>query len=192
MDCYAEEFPERAGAPVGFLDMFILASFFLLREVEASLMIASSVFLDMLAMTVSIWLPTSKTDPRALTCRRRWGCVCGQGREGLLCAFHAACRQLERLKKLWPTGFPEGLPFFPTMQGVAVSKSMVVNMVLQFAAQLGLPLVAEDGRGAFTGHVFRISGSRHLARYGVDHNIIMLLARWASAVILQYLKDVPP
>ena len=25
----------------------------------------------------------------------------------------------------------------------------------------------------------------------MEHNIIMILARWASAVILQYLKDVP-
>ena len=70
-------------------------------------------------------------------------------------------------------------------------KNAIVALVVQAAQQLGLRLVAEDGRDAWTGHVFRITGSRRLARNGVDQALIMLLARWASAVILAYLKEAP-
>ena len=67
--------------PVGFLNYCVVASFFLLREIEASLMLASSVSFDRVALQVTVLLPVSKTDPRALACKRSWGCVCEGGVE---------------------------------------------------------------------------------------------------------------
>ena len=190
-ECTFQELPEAAGEPIGFLDMFVFATFFLLREVEVSLMLATSITFDNVLRTVTVWLPSSKTDPRAVSCKRRWGCVCEEGREQLLCAYHAALRQARRLVNKWPDGLPAGLPFFPTREGMTVTKNMIVTLVFRAAVQLGLRTTAEDGRDAWTGHVFRITGARHLARNGVDHALIMLLARWASAVILGYLKEAP-
>ena len=54
-----------------------------------------------------------------------------------------------------------------------------------------LDMTAVDGRDAFTGHVWRISGSRLLARLGIQIALIMLLARWGSATIMRYVKDAP-
>ena len=80
-------------------------------------------------------------------------------------------------------------PFFPTIEGLTVTKNAIVALVVQAALQHCLRVVAEYGRGAWTGHVFRITGAQHLARKGVELALIMLLARWASAVILAYLKE---
>jgi len=56
---------------------------------------------------------------------------------------------------------------------------------------LGIPLVAPDGKRAFGGHTFRVSGARHLSYRGLETRIIMLLARWESEIILRYVKDAP-
>ena len=52
-------------------------------------------------------------------------------------------------------------------------------------------MTAPDGRDAITGHVWRISGSRMLARLGILIMLIMILARWGSGVIIRYVKYDP-
>ena len=47
------------------------------------------------------------------------------------------------------------------------------------------------GRCTVGEHVWRVSGSRHLAALDVPTPIIMRLARWGSDVILRYIADAP-
>eukprot|EP00959_Pyramimonas_sp_CCMP1952_P409675 8585839-Pyramimonas_sp.AAC.1 len=75
--------------PVSVVNYLIVASFFLLREIEASLMLNSAVTIDMDTETVRIRLPVSKTDPQALSCTRSWGCVCSPAGRAP-CPYHAA------------------------------------------------------------------------------------------------------
>ena len=66
-----------------------------------------------------------------------------------------------------------------------------MKTIQMVAHAMQLSMIAVDGRDAFTGHVWRISGSRLLARLGIQIALIMLLARWGSATIMRYVKDAP-
>ena len=81
------------------------------------------------------------------------------------------------------------LPLFPDEAGKPVQKEAIVRMVEVMASTLGYPLVAPNGRPAFGGHVFRISGARHLAAAGVEISVIMLLVRWGSNIVMHHIKD---
>ena len=72
-----------------------------------------------------------------------------------------------------------------------MSKEHMIIAIQLIASKLGFEMKAADGRDAWTGHVFRISGPRHLCRHGVQVATILLLARWAGATIMWYLKDAP-
>ena len=67
----------------------------------------------------------------------------------------------------------------------------MVTSVEAVAHRLHLPLKATDGRNAFGGHVFRVSGARHLAAVGIDPRVIMIHARWQSNVVLRYVQEAP-
>ena len=193
------QFPEPPNddtTPHGFINMIIVADFWVLREVEASLILRKSVKIDMGDRTVEILLPACKTDPSATTCRRKWGCVCADPDTTgeVVCPFHACLRQDQLLAERFGKprdGSVDLLPFFPTSCGEAAHKDRIIELVEAAAEMLGLPLLAANGRRAFGGHVFRVSGSRHLARLGLDIRVIMLLARWATDIILGYVKDAP-
>ena len=178
--------------PIDFASYVILAAFFVLREIEASLMLCSSVTLNKEQMKVTIELPTCKTDPGALACSRTWGCVC-DGDRSQPCAFHAADDHLTILFDRFAVdgALPRDLPFFPGATGEPVDKIAVVHSVEAVAGRLGLPLKSADGRNAFGGHVFRVSGARHLAAVGVDPRVIMVHARWQTNVILRYVQEAP-
>ena len=78
--------------PVGFVHAGVLAYFYMLREIELSTPIYSSVFFCMIKLQVTIRLSASKTDPEALSVARTWGCVRpeGEGRDAHNCPFHVA------------------------------------------------------------------------------------------------------
>ena len=156
-----DEVPSDPEAPVGFVNQAAVSDFFVLREVESSLMLRSSVRIDYEAMVVHIWLPACKTDPRATTCTRAWGCVCVDASVPIVaCLFHACSRQAKLPAKLF--GVPakdeiDLLPFSPTVAGNTIDKERVVEMIEAAAAILGLQLVGLDGRRALGGHAFRVS-----------------------------------
>ena len=83
------------------------------------------------------------------------------------------------------------LPFFPTASGTHVSAERLSASVAAVADRLGLPLVDNMGRVAFSEHVFRVSGSRMLARAGVPVETIKLFARWSTSVVDRYIGDAP-
>ena len=181
-----------SGSPAHFLRYFVVASLFLLREAEASGILNRSVHLDLRAQVVRLLLPASKTDPRACTVYRSWGCVCG-GSGVNLCPFHACLRQ-RMAERCFPVSKFEAandIAFFPDLAGEVCSKVAVVEAVGQLATTLGLPLIGPDGRRAFGGHVCRVSGAIHLADVGVEIRTIVLLARRESEVVMCYVRDAP-
>ena len=179
--------------PVGTANMVACASFYILREIEVSLLLHRCVTLDLHREQVSLLLPASKTDPAAHSTTRTWGCVC-EGDLTIACPFHSLKQQLELLRRTFgdPDGqLPSDLPLFPDRDGNTMTKENMVKLVERLAHECRLETTATDGRPAFGGHVWRLSGARHLSRIGVPTHIIKLLARWASDVIDHYLQDVP-
>lgn len=178
--------------PIDFISYVVVAAFFVLREIEASLMLCSSVAINDDEQKITIELPTCKTDPGALACSRTWGCVCS-GDRTQPCAYHAACDHKAILMHRFAVDgeLPRDLAFFPTATGEPVDKAAVVSSVEVVARRLGLALKSADGRNNFGGHVFRVSGARHLAAVGVDPRVIMVHARWQTNVILRYVREAP-
>ena len=165
----------------------------MLREIELSLMLASSVTVDKPREKVTILLPASKTDPEALSCTRSWGCVPPAEPDPLACPFHAAVAQQELLEKTFGKEKlrSAGFPFAPTRAGGAASKEQVVHNVQQVAQARGLQLKNHLGKDNFTGKVLRIGGARHLIRKAVSIPVVQMMARWDSHAILTYVKDAP-
>ncbi len=179
-----------AGGPLGLCMLVQVGTFFVLREIESSLILASTVVVDDVARTVTIPLPAHKTDPKAVGCSRTWGCVCKGGDEP--CAYHAVAAQLALLRSHFGVvQLPEDLPLFPTAEGRTVAKAKIVEAYEYLAGRLSLPLRDQHGRRNFGGHSLRVGGARHLFRRGVPISTIKLLARWGSSIIEHYLSDVP-
>ena len=167
-----------------------IGSFHVLREIELSTALASSVSFNDEITEESFCLPVSKTDPRALGCTRSWGCVC-DGFHSTPCAYHAMKDQIYWLEETFP-GIPlEELPLFPDQAGLVVDKTTVVETIEDIAMLLGEDLLDQQGRRRFGGHTLRISGARRLARLAIPTATIMLLARWSSIVVLRYIKEAP-
>ena len=66
----------RPRVPVGLHFMAVVAFSFVLREIELSTTLLSSVVIDSTALVVSILLPATKADPGARSCARSWGRAC--------------------------------------------------------------------------------------------------------------------
>ena len=186
-----EDDPEENDEPIGWINMAVICSFFVLREVEGSLMMATSVEVNADRKTVTILLLVGKTDTKALGCERTWGCVCVDGGTRA-CPYHAAARQKELIWRRFGDEVNRiGFPLFPTPDGTTVDKAVVVIMIEKSMSQLGFPLVNKDGRRALGGHAFRVGGSQWLCKCGVSDRVIAILARWGSEVIFGYLRDAP-
>ena len=151
----------------------------------------TDVTLDSEARTVAWRLSVSKTDPAALGCERRWGCICTDN-PGLGCPYHAARDQMDLLCALFGDRVEEGsLPFFPDAKGFVVSDAGMSGFVDELAKLAGPPLALPSGVRRFGKHSFRSTGAVLLARLGIDIFKIQLLARWASPVVLHYARDAP-
>ena len=110
------------------------------------------------------------------------------------CPYCAAADQMERIWKLhvaWHGGLDPEQPLFPDADGCMVLKHHVVEVVEAVATMAGRLIKTPDGRRAYGGHVFRVSGARMLARRGLPEDMIMLLARWESEIIRHYCKEAP-
>ena len=105
--------PLNAGGPVGPKNALVLFTFYFVRGREGTMAKVRDIRLDHEAQTVCWRLSVSKTDPAALGCERKWGCLCIES-PGVGCPFHAAVQQLALLCKLFPDRTDEGdIPLFP-------------------------------------------------------------------------------
>jgi len=184
------EEPLTLGGPANFGKVLEVGSFHILREIEISTALASAVSFNHDKAEESFCLPVSKTDPRAIGCSRSWGCVC-DGHHNAPCAYHALKEQTEWLANTFPDVPFTELPLFPQINGNIVDKAAVVKSIEKVAELLGEPIKDQHGRNRFGGHTLRVAGSRRLARLAIPTATIMLLARWASTVILRYIRDAP-
>ena len=183
--------PIVAHGPVGPHALIVLGCFFMLREAEASLLLAQNVTLDDEAQQVTIKLPSSKTDPSAASVNRTWGCLCrSHGLES--CPFHLAVYQMRTLTHRFGfQGHDLCLPFFPDGNGATVDKIRVVDTLERYHVLVGSPTLDEDGYRQLGGHSLRLAGSRLLASSGLHVYQIELMARWKSPMILHYAQTAP-
>ena len=173
----------------------MVASFFLLREAEASVILNRSSTL----ITARRWSdyscrrrrripgPALSTDP---------GVVYAAGQKSTRARSMRACDNVNSWTKLSLVTCNGGaaaddMASFPDLAGEVCSTAAVVEAVEQLATALGLPLIGPDGRRAFGGHVCRVSGAIHLADVGVEIRAMMLLARWEGEVVMRYARDSP-
>lgn len=148
------------------------------------------VTLDLINLTVTIFLPVSKTDVTAIGKQRTWGCLCRPSIK-VPCPFHAAVIVSNRLRDLFKGEPPPDAPFFPDSKGNTSSKEQMVHLIEFIAAQTGESLRDSEGCKRFGGHSFRVTGARWLAALGVELAKIMIMARWYSMVILRYVEETP-
>jgi hypothetical protein len=181
--------PLVPGGPHGPFHFSLLASMFLLREVEAANTLVSSWSFCHDAKEITWLLPASKCDHLALGTRRTWGCLCDI--PGLCCPYHVA-------RDYWTwfssSGFTRpGIdgPLFPAAGGSAPGKAAVVSTFEAIGVMLGQPLYSETGIRMFGGHSARVTGAQALASLGVDVNKIRILARHSGDTILRYVADAP-
>lgn len=164
----------------------IVFAHFACREMEASCRRRSDISFEEGegCGVVSLWLPTSKTDPKGNGLLRRQGCTCSV--ESIRCPVKAAKRIYEHGSS---RGAQDDDPYLSTEEPkVAPTKSAMVETFRLVAKSLGWK---EDEAKAMTGHALRASGAQYLARCGVECYKIQLYCRWGSDAILRYLRDAP-
>ncbi len=66
--------------PLGWTSLLVVASYFVMREIEVAYAKASHVHIFTKDAKVQLMLPVSKKDPRAVGCSRSWQCLCKAGR----------------------------------------------------------------------------------------------------------------
>lgn len=187
--------PERRKA------VWILATRFLLREVELGCLSYSSdeVSFDTSERTVTLHLPTSKVDPQARGCRRTLACSCGKASKTLIhtCAYCAAWELVSFREKILGIGRcderAKGLPLvgqashperFVTKDAmISAFRSDITN--LQAAGLVDSKLDVNT----VTGHTFRRSGIKFLAREGILLDLIQHLSRHSSSAVMAYVEE---
>ena len=165
----------------------LLASWWLLREVEASHAKLGHVSIDWSKKEASLLLPNSKSDPMALGTSRAHSCSCKVSSEHL-CPFHAMAAQVAFAVSV--EGNATGW-LFPCQLGGKHSKRGWCTTFMKVAECLGMVTTWENGVPKFTGHTARASGAHHLAKAGVDLWRVQIFGRWSSAAFLRYVRASP-
>jgi len=183
----------EAQEPSGGLWPWGVATAFLLREVELAVLTLGQVSLDDTAGTVTITLAATKKDPRGRSAVRSRTCTCG--RQGLIsCPFCASSALLLFSLGRWggELGSEESfeIPLVGTCRDARefVQKSDLVSALCKDSNLLVSDagnLVSEDP----SGHTFRRSGAKHLARAGLPLARIQFYGRWGSSAVLGYVEE---
>ena len=181
--------------PVGWSSFMVIATFFVLREIEAANLRVEHVTINAKERRVELLLPVSKKDPRAVGCSRAWKCLCkdgaaaGEVRQD--CPYHAVTEQLAKLRARFGAQLQADLPLFPTEGGQPVARAAVIAALEATVQAYGDPIMQPNGSRLLGGHSFRVTGAQQLAALGVDMIKIMVLARWAGESVLRYVRDAP-
>ena len=169
------------GGPMHPASMIVCATFFMLREIEASGVQINDVTFG--HNSVTLCLPVSKVDWRAKGAKRTWQCICDSFS---ICPFHVLRRHFDRLADR-----SELSPLFPSRDGSFCTKEGVVTTIRTLAKSAGQQVQDLSGGWLISGHTFRITGARLLATLGLDAITIQLLGRWGSDAVLSYLAEAP-
>ena len=160
----------------------IVASWWLLREIEASHARIQHLTFDHESKTVAWLLPSSKTDVAALGATRKHACSC-EVLSPQLCPYHSVLRLMGSRGPLEPV--------FVDINGAPPSKAGWADTFQAIARALGIPVCLANGARAFTGHSARATGAQYLAARGVELWRIQIFGRWDSDVILRYVREAP-
>ena len=161
----------------------LLASWWLLREIEASRAMIQHITLDKHGQKATWRLPSSKTDQAALGAYRAHRCACGVS-DRRICPFHQMEEHLQQLCSATGT-------LFPSSQGTVASKQGWADTFQAIAMKLGLSITHANGARRFTGHSARVTGARHMASTNVELWRVQLFGRWGSDVFRHYIQDAP-
>ena len=171
-------------------DMAVLATWFMLREIEMAAARASHLRVD--SHEVFILIPTYKTDSFGKLTERSLKCTC-RIRRHPMCPYHAAVRHLDRLNHRGPSEAPHTEPLFPDKDGTTPSKHRMVEVIRMVIGHTGQALERPDAQGRpmqrFGGHSLRVAGAQLLAASGVPLQLIQLLGRWTSMAIQRYTQE---
>ena len=91
--------------------LVVVGSMILMRELEIAFAKLPHVVFNHSAVKVSLWLPTSKTDPTAVGTIRTWECLCCIGVCNP-CPHHELCLHVTFLKRAFPDPDMD-VPLFP-------------------------------------------------------------------------------
>ena len=161
--------------------MILLATMFVLREVEAANARVSHVIVDRGEKQAHWRLPATKTDYKELGTSRTWGCICSRAMRIAYCPF---CLMVNLLAMIGTAGGGGDDPYlFATIAGNMPTKKMVIQ-TLNFILTGAVLTI-------FTGHAFRVAGAQHLAALGMDMAMIQLLGRWDSSLVRRYVAEAP-
>ena len=158
----------------------LVASCWILREIEASRARVRHISLDFTSRTASWLLPSSKTDVAALGATRKHSCSCSV-LPPEICPFHCLAAVIRDK--------PPDSPVFCDERGLPPSKAGWADTFQKIAAHLQIPLCHQNGARAFTGP--RATGAQFLASRGIELWRIQIFGRWGSDVILRYIRDAP-
>lgn len=163
----------------------IIISWWLLREIEASLAEISHVDIDPVNKVAHWRLPSSKADWKALGAVRTHACACDELSTTKVCPFH--CIQSQRnwaqsIRSQW---------LFPSPQGSSPTKLGWATSFEAIATRLGLEINSPTGFKLFTGHSARATGAVYLAQSQTELWRIQLFGRWGSECFLRYVRDAP-
>ena len=154
-------------------------TWWLLREIEASLLRLSQVEIQDEGRLVIISLSGTKTDPEGRGFKRAHRCLCDSAPEWFkVCP---ACGMVQQVSRRNREGASGEDPLFPTSEGGFASKNE--------AARTLKKLLIPDGPGEIGGHSMRRCGAQTLTAAGVEPWLVEWFGRWGSAAIRVYIED---
>ena len=180
-----QQAPAVAHGPCFPVRSSLLASWWLLREIEASNAQTSHVAIDLDNKLAHWCLPWSKTDMEALGATRTHACCCPPEGKDIICPFHLMVDQLQFASK-----YSDGV-LFPSVNGSRPDKLGWATTFEWIAQRLGEPLKTTSGARRFTGHSARATGAVHLAETQVELWRIQLFGRWGSECFKIYVRSAP-
>ena len=183
----------RRSGSFGLARTGVVAYFFMIRAIVLSTMLYYNFDLDPGAKMISILLPATKTDPLGPSCSRSWGCVCpDEAPDARSCPYHAADLQKTELMATFGDAVNnEGSGVSPTFQGKTTTRDKMGASIQKVAVEESLDTHTKAGK-KFTGQMFRVVGSRHMMRHGVQVPPIMSMAGWVTHRVSRcLLKDSP-
>ena len=176
--------------PIGPWHLAMLATMFLLREIEVAHALRSSLTYNCTMQEVTLLLPVSKSDPSALGTSRTWCCLCQH--RALACPYHVALAYTQHWdNKFGRRAAASSMYLFPTSTGEMIQKVAVISSFEALARLVGQPTQADNGSRLLGGHSARVTGAQILAAHGIEVNRIRILARHSGDTILRYVGDAP-
>ena len=185
--------------PAGGILVWVLCTLFLLREVEAAALTVdvSCIKLDEDRQVVSVHLSVQKNDPTAKGAWRSLACACKRDSVEL-CPFHV-CKDLVEMQ-LHRLGFSDlsecpadSFPLIARRSNprMFVEKTSFISEAQRFASLLKhyVEPAADLDVEKISGHSFRRSGAKDLARKGLPFQSIQWMARHSSNTTWIYVEE---